>query len=410
MKIRRADLPEANSQAIYQRMQTERQREATEIRAQGEQAARRIRAEADRTATVIVAEAQRRIGADPRRRRGGAERHLRRGLQRRSGVLRLLPVDAGLSAGLRRHRHAAGDHARIRSSSAIFNDSDALAAPPAGPPAPPARDAGCRRPRPRRRRRRPATAAARPAPRRHRRAPAPASGHGERRRRDGAGSRAPDAATGDASRSSERGMARGCVSRRLFALIRYCLWLCRISTAARRRRRRRRRTRRLGPWPHSHFACAGRRGCAARVATAVGVALRCRGRRRCAKGPESVADVAGAAPRRGGQISTSQTVTGSRGVPVAATAGGLAVPGLLRRVLRPAAATASRHARAGSSRSARASSSTPTGIIVTNNHVIEGADEITVNFTDGTKLKAKVGRHATRRPTSPSSRSSRPSR
>ena len=59
VKIRRADLPEANSQAIYQRMQTERQREATEIRAQGEQQARRIRAEADRTATVIVAEANR---------------------------------------------------------------------------------------------------------------------------------------------------------------------------------------------------------------------------------------------------------------------------------------------------------------------------------------------------------------
>ena len=38
-------------------MQTERQRQATELRAQGEQAARRIRAEADRTATVIVAEA-----------------------------------------------------------------------------------------------------------------------------------------------------------------------------------------------------------------------------------------------------------------------------------------------------------------------------------------------------------------
>jgi len=59
VRIRRADLPEANSQAIYQRMQTEREQEATEIRAQGEQAARRIRAEADRTATVIVAEANR---------------------------------------------------------------------------------------------------------------------------------------------------------------------------------------------------------------------------------------------------------------------------------------------------------------------------------------------------------------
>ncbi len=69
VRIRRADLPEANSQAIYQRMQTERQREATEIRALGEQQARRIRAEADRTATVIVAEAQQ----ESERVRGGGE-------------------------------------------------------------------------------------------------------------------------------------------------------------------------------------------------------------------------------------------------------------------------------------------------------------------------------------------------
>ena len=59
VRIRRADLPEANSQAIYERMQTEREREAAELRAFGEQAARRIRAEADRAATVIVAEANR---------------------------------------------------------------------------------------------------------------------------------------------------------------------------------------------------------------------------------------------------------------------------------------------------------------------------------------------------------------
>ena len=57
VKIRRADLPPENSAAIYQRMQTERQRQAAEIRAQGEQEARRIRAEADRAVTVIVAEA-----------------------------------------------------------------------------------------------------------------------------------------------------------------------------------------------------------------------------------------------------------------------------------------------------------------------------------------------------------------
>ncbi|SDR36129.1 protease modulator HflC [Pseudovibrio sp. Tun.PSC04-5.I4] len=59
VKIRRADLPEANSQAIFRRMQTERQREATEIRAQGEEQSRRIKSRADRDATVLVAEAQR---------------------------------------------------------------------------------------------------------------------------------------------------------------------------------------------------------------------------------------------------------------------------------------------------------------------------------------------------------------
>jgi membrane protease subunit HflC len=56
-RIRRADLPEQNSQAVYQRMQTERQREAAEFRAQGAQRAQEIRARADREVTVLVAEA-----------------------------------------------------------------------------------------------------------------------------------------------------------------------------------------------------------------------------------------------------------------------------------------------------------------------------------------------------------------
>ena len=59
VKIRRADLPEANSQAIYTRMQTERQREAAEIRAEGAEAAQRIRARADRDVVVVLAEANR---------------------------------------------------------------------------------------------------------------------------------------------------------------------------------------------------------------------------------------------------------------------------------------------------------------------------------------------------------------
>jgi len=57
VRIRRADLPDQNSQAVYQRMQTERQREAAEFRAQGGQRAQEIRSKADREATVIVAEA-----------------------------------------------------------------------------------------------------------------------------------------------------------------------------------------------------------------------------------------------------------------------------------------------------------------------------------------------------------------
>jgi len=58
VRIRRADLPEQNSQAVYQRMQTERQREAAEFRAQGAQRAQEIRSRADREVTVLVADAQ----------------------------------------------------------------------------------------------------------------------------------------------------------------------------------------------------------------------------------------------------------------------------------------------------------------------------------------------------------------
>jgi membrane protease subunit HflC len=57
VRIRRADLPEQNSQAVYQRMQTERQREAAEFRAQGSQRAQEIRARADRDVTVLLANA-----------------------------------------------------------------------------------------------------------------------------------------------------------------------------------------------------------------------------------------------------------------------------------------------------------------------------------------------------------------
>lgn len=59
VRIRRADLPEENSQAIYARMQSEREREAREFRAQGAEFAQRIRSAAERERTIIIAEGQR---------------------------------------------------------------------------------------------------------------------------------------------------------------------------------------------------------------------------------------------------------------------------------------------------------------------------------------------------------------
>lgn len=59
VRIRRADLPQENSEAIYARMRTEREREAAEFRAQGRETAQRIRSRADRDVTVLLAEAQR---------------------------------------------------------------------------------------------------------------------------------------------------------------------------------------------------------------------------------------------------------------------------------------------------------------------------------------------------------------
>jgi membrane protease subunit HflC len=73
VRIRRADLPDQNSQAVYQRMQTERQREAAEFRAQGSQRSQEIRSKADRDVTVLLAEAT--SQAEQLRGEGDAERN-----------------------------------------------------------------------------------------------------------------------------------------------------------------------------------------------------------------------------------------------------------------------------------------------------------------------------------------------
>ena len=58
VRIKRADLPQANSEAIYKRMQTEREREAKEFRAKGAEMAVTITSTADKEVTVILADAQ----------------------------------------------------------------------------------------------------------------------------------------------------------------------------------------------------------------------------------------------------------------------------------------------------------------------------------------------------------------
>jgi modulator of FtsH protease HflC len=73
VRIRRVDLPEQNSQAVYQRMQTERQREAAEFRAEGSQKSQEIRAKADRDVTVLLAEAN--SQSETVRGQGDAERN-----------------------------------------------------------------------------------------------------------------------------------------------------------------------------------------------------------------------------------------------------------------------------------------------------------------------------------------------
>jgi membrane protease subunit HflC len=73
LRLTRVDLPAANSQAVYGRMQTERQREAADLRANGERDAATIRARADRDVTVLVAEAGQK--ADQLRGAGDADRN-----------------------------------------------------------------------------------------------------------------------------------------------------------------------------------------------------------------------------------------------------------------------------------------------------------------------------------------------
>ena len=59
VRLKRADLPEQNLEATFNRMKAEREREAADERARGQEGAQRLRAQADRTAIEIVSEAER---------------------------------------------------------------------------------------------------------------------------------------------------------------------------------------------------------------------------------------------------------------------------------------------------------------------------------------------------------------
>ena len=115
VRIKRADLPEQNQKNVFERMRAERQREAAEIRAEGTGAAK-IRADADRQVTVVKAEATRegeRLRGD-----GDAERNriFAEAFGRDPGLLRLLPLHAGLRdrhEGRERHPHAADARQRV---------------------------------------------------------------------------------------------------------------------------------------------------------------------------------------------------------------------------------------------------------------------------------------------------------
>jgi membrane protease subunit HflC len=59
VRLKRADLPEANSESVFRRMRAEREKEALELRAQGQEEAQVIRAEAEKERTIILANATR---------------------------------------------------------------------------------------------------------------------------------------------------------------------------------------------------------------------------------------------------------------------------------------------------------------------------------------------------------------
>ncbi len=108
-----------------------------------------------------------------------------------------------------------------------------------------------------------------------------------------------------------------------------------------------------------------------------------------AQGPASVADLADKLSPAVVNISTSQKVTGTEGVPMPQVPEGTPFREFFEEFFK--------RQQEGQNRAPRNANSLgsgfvidPAGIVITNNHVIEGADEIEVIFNDGTRLKAEL--------------------
>lgn len=108
-----------------------------------------------------------------------------------------------------------------------------------------------------------------------------------------------------------------------------------------------------------------------------------------AQGPASVADLAEGLADAVVNISTAQNVTGQRAMPLPQVPEGSPFQEFFEEFFNEQTPDADRPRRVQSLGSGFVIDGTE-GIIVTNNHVIEGADEINVNFNDGTKLNAEL--------------------
>src|SRR5215831_3920180 len=107
-----------------------------------------------------------------------------------------------------------------------------------------------------------------------------------------------------------------------------------------------------------------------------------------AAGPPSVADLASGLIDAVVNISTSQTIAGSKGVPVPKLPEGSPFQDFFDQFFNQKGDQDNQPRRVQSLGSGFVVD--PSGLIVTNNHVIDGADEIVANFNDGSKAKAKL--------------------